>query len=137
MKTGIKFRHQVIATVTLAAAAGWYWWQAPSPEPTTVVVQPQAKVVHDEVATAPTLSGPQIDASGKPVEKPAAVLVLDAGQRQETTARYQQLGQQLQALGQQLDKVLDVPEQRQQIEQQYAALTAEYNQLALKLAVTQ
>lgn len=137
MKTGIKFRHTVIATVTLAAAAGWYWWQAPSPELTTVVVQPQAKAVQDEVATAPPLSGPQIDASGKPVEKPAAVLVLDAGQRQETTERYQQLGQQLQALGQQLDKVLDVPEQRQQIEQQYAALTAEYNQLALKLAVTQ
>lgn len=137
MKTGIKFRHQVIATVILAAAAGWYWWQAPSPKPTTVLVQPQAKAVQDEVATAPTLSGPQIDASGKPVEKPAAVLVLDAGQRQETTERYQQLGQQLQALGQQLDKVLDVPEQRQQIEQQYAALTAEYNQLALKLAVTQ
>ncbi len=137
MKTGIKFRHTVIATITLAAAAGWYWWQAPSAEPTTVVVQPEAKAVQDEGATAPTLSGPQIDASGKPVEKPAAVLVLDAGQRQETTERYQQLGQQLQALGQQLDKVLDVPEQRQQIEQQYAALTAEYNQLALKLAVTQ
>ena len=137
MKTGIKFSNYVIATLTIAVAAGWYWWQAPSSQPTTVVVQPQSKAVQDEVATAPTLFGPQIDASGKPVEKPAAVLVLDAGQRKETTERYQQLGQELQALGQQLDKVLDVPEQRQQIEQQYAALTAEYNQLALKLAVTQ
>lgn len=137
MKTGIKFSHYVFATVTLAAVAGWYWWQAPSTEPTTVVVQPQRQAVQDEAVTAPALPGPQIDASGKPVEKPAAVLVLDAGQRLEATERYQQLGQQLQALGQQLDKVLDVPEQRQQIERQYAALTVEYNQLALKLAVTQ
>jgi hypothetical protein len=137
MKTGIKFSHYVIATVTFAVAAGWYWWQAPSPEPTTVVLQPQTKAVQDEAVTAPTLSGPHIDASGKPVEKPAAVMVLDAGQRKATTERYQQLGQELQALGQQLNKVLDVPEQRQQIEQQYTALTAEYNQLALKLAVTQ
>jgi len=136
MKTGIKFSTYVLASLTIALASGWYWWQASPQQPTAVVVQP-LKAVPQVVATAPTRSGPQIDASGKPVEKPGTVLVLDAGQRKKAAERYQQLSQELLALGQQLDKVLDVPEQRQHIEQQYSALTAEYNQLALKLAVTQ
>lgn len=137
MKSGIKFSNYVLAAVTLTVAASWFWWQAPSKQSTTVVVKPQSQAVQEMVVTAPTRSGPELDASGKPVEKPGTVVVLDAGQRKKATERYQQLSQELLALGQQLDKVLDVPEQRQQIEQQYAALTAEYNELVLKLAVTQ